>query len=506
MKLFRLKDGNYTNQKFNGRTLPLVAVALACFAFPQNAQAVVPPPDGGYPGSNTAEGQGALLSLTSGTLNTAIGASSLRDVTDGGLNTGVGGATLYFNTANENTATGAGALFLNTTGSANTANGAFALLSNTTGSANTAIGDRALLSNTEGEANVATGWSALYSNTTGVGNTANGYRALDQNTTGNGNTANGLNALFSNTTGFDNTAVGAGALSDNITGSRNTAIGSGALLGGQYLGDQNTAIGNNALGSLDFGIGTTAVGADAMSNSITSEGNTAIGVRALQNTRTFGPFGINNTGVGADTLVNNTLGYSNIALGYLAGNNVTDAANVICIGAAGENVGNTCYIANIYGQVSSRGTAVFVNSDGKLGTLSSSRRFKEDIKSMDTTSEALFSLEPVIFRYKQDIDPDRRRQFGLVAEDVEKVNPDLVVRDKDGKPYSVRYEQVNAMLLNEFLKEHRKNEEQQATIAQLKKEMETVAARLKEDDSRIQAVSARIEVSKAVEQTALNNP
>src|SRR5262249_24173911 len=162
--------------------------------------------------------------------------------------------------------------------------------------------------------------------------------------------------------------------------------------------------------------------ADAMSNSITSEGNTAIGVRALQNTRTFGIFGINNTAVGADTLVNNFLGAGNIALGYLAGSNIGDANNVICIGAAGENVSDTCYIGNIYGQVTSRGTAVFVNSDGKLGTTTSSRRFKEQIKPMAKASEALFALKPITFRYKREIDPGGMSQFGLVAEEVEKVN------------------------------------------------------------------------------------
>ncbi len=261
-----------------------------------------------------------------------------------------------------------------------------------------------------------------------------------------------------------------------------------------------------ALGSLGFGIGTTAVGADAMSNSSTSEGNTAIGVRALQNTRTFATFGINNTAVGADTLVNNTLGASNIALGYLAGSNITDAAHVICIGAAGENVSTTCYIGQIFGATSSRGTAVFINSDGKLGTITSSRRFKEEIKPMEQASEALLALKPVTFRYKKEIDRSGTSQLGLVAEDVEKVNPDLIVRDKEGKPYSVRYDQVNAMLLNEFLKEHRKNEEQEATIAQLKKEMETVVARLKEHDSQMQRVRMQIEISKAIEQTALNNP
>jgi septal ring factor EnvC (AmiA/AmiB activator) len=174
-------------------------------------------------------------------------------------------------------------------------------------------------------------------------------------------------------------------------------------------------------------------------------------------------------------------------------------------------VSDSCYIGNIFGAASPGGMAVFVNSDGKLGTTVSSRRFKDDIKPMDTASEALLGFKPVTFRYKQEFDPTGAAQFGLVAEEVEKVKPDLVVHDKDGKPYSVRYDQVNAMLLNEFLKEHkafveeqckveqqdRKIQEQEATIVELRKEMETVVAHLKEHDSEIQKVSAQIELNKS---------
>jgi predicted ribosome quality control (RQC) complex YloA/Tae2 family protein len=166
------------------------------------------------------------------------------------------------------------------------------------------------------------------------------------------------------------------------------------------------------------------------------------------------------------------------------------------LGVAGES--GTCYIASIFGQTSSGGSAVFINSSGKLGTTTSSKRFKEEIKPMDKASEMLFALKPVTFRYKNEIDPAGTPQFGLVAEDVEKVNPDLVVRDKEGKPYSVRYEAVNAMLLNEFLKEHRKNDKQEATIARLEKQVEALTAGL-------QKVSAQLELSKAAPQTVLNN-
>jgi hypothetical protein len=201
-------------------------------------------------------------------------------------------------------------------------------------------------------------------------------------------------------------------------------------------------------------------------------------------------------------------------LGFNAGNSITTAVNVICIGenVAGANVNNSCYIGSVFGQTSSGGTAVFINSNGKLGTSPSSRRFKEHMQPMDQASEALFSLKPVSFCYKKEIDPIGTSQFGLVAEEVEKVNPDLVVRDKDGKPYSVRYDQVSAMLLNEFLKEHRKVEqqgnkiqEQDATITQLKSGMEALTATVKEQAAQIQKVSAQLSTSKPAPQVAENN-
>jgi trimeric autotransporter adhesin len=182
-----------------------------------------------------------------------------------------------------------------------------------------------------------------------------------------------------------------------------------------------------------------------------------------------------------------------VALGDNAGSGVTTANNVIAIGTqvAGENVSDTCYIGNIFNQTSSGGAGVFVNSAGKLGTGPSSRRFKNDIKPMDQTSEAILALQPVTFRYKKEIDPAGKRQFGLVAEDVEAVNPDLVVRDGEGKPYSVRYDQVNAMLLNEFLKEHR-------TVLELRKEVAAITATVKEQAAQIQRVSVQVEVMKSV--------
>jgi hypothetical protein len=259
----------------------------------------------------------------------------------------------------------------------------------------------------------------------------------------------------------------------NTTGERNTAIGDSAL----YLnteGSRNTAIGNPAL---------------------------------LNNTT-----GTDNTAVGASALEHNTTGFRNTVLGADAGTFISTANNVICIGTHGNNQSNSCYIGNIFGETTSAGTAVFINSDGKLGTTTSSRRFKDEIKPMDKASEELYALKPVAFRYKKEIDPAGTSQFGLVAEEVEKVNPDLVVRDKEGKTYSVRYDQINAMLLNEFLKEHRKVEqqdrkiqEQEATIAELKSGMKTLAATVNEQAAQLQKVSARIELSKSAPRTVVNN-
>ena len=254
-----------------------------------------------------------------------------------------------------------------------------------------------------------------------------------------GNTAEGQNALLSLTTGAFNTAVGFLSLRSNTTGQLNTAIGAGTLLAN--TADQNTATGALALLSNTIGVENTACGANALLSSTTGGGNTALGALALSN---------------------NTTGITNTAVGFNAGFNITTADNVIVIGTnvGGQNVDHSCFIGEIFGETSSNGTAVFIDSNGRLGTVTSSRRFKEEIKPMERASEALFALKPVTFRYKKEIDPTRTSQFGPVAEDVEKVNPDLVVSDKEGKAYSVRYDQVNAMLLNEFLKEHRKVEEQ----------------------------------------------
>jgi len=348
----------------------LIPLALAWLALSPTAQAVVPAPDGGYPGNNTAEGTDALFSLTDGINNTAVG----FDV-----------------------------LFNNTTGSYNTANGLNALFSNTTGSRNTAIGDSTLFGNTTGNQNTATGDLALFSNTTGIQNTATGDLALFFNTIGTNNTATGNSALVNNTTGSFNIALGDSAGSARTTGSNNIDIGNRGV-----AGESN-----------HIRIGTRAVHTDT-------------------------------------------------------------------------------FIAGINGVTVPNGVGVVVNPQGHLGTVVSSARYKENVQPMDKASEAILALQPVTFRYKHELDPKGIPQFGLVAEQVEKVNPDLVARDDQGKPYTVRYEAVNAMLLNEFLKEHRKNEEQQAIIERQQKQIDALTAGL-------QKVSDQLELSKPVPQIVVNN-
>ena len=383
------------------RTTPVFQVVLLlCFGVLQGVQAVVPPPEGGYPGFNTAEGTKALFSLTTGSANTAVGWFSLFSNTEGSFNTATGAGALLFNTADQNTAFGA-----------------TALLFNTIGANNVAIGAQALVFNIDGGFNTAVGTQTLSSNTIGLSNTAVGAGALFSNTEGNQNVAIGTGALFSNTTGILNIALGWNAGRDLTTGNNNIDI--------------------------------------------------------------F------NTGEAGDD-------------------------GTIRIGSAPLHTAT--YVAGISGATASGGAAVFVAADGKLGTLTSSARFKDEIKPMDEASEAILALKPVTFRYKKEVDPKSIPQFGLVAEDVAKVNPDLVARDAQGELYTVRYEAVNAMLLNEFLKEHRKNKEQEVTIMQLKstdaKQEAIIAQQQKQIEALttgLQKVTAQIEARKPAPQV-VNNP
>jgi Chaperone of endosialidase len=317
----------------------------------------------------------------------------------------------------------------------NTFLGDGALVNNTTGGNNTANGENTLFFNTTGDQNTATGASALLSNTAGDFNTANGYQALFNNTTGNFNAAIGASALLNNTIGGRNTGIGRSALSFNTTGSFNTANGYQALFS-NTTGNFNIALGRNAGASL-------------------------------------------------------TTGDSNIDIGNLG---VAGESATIRIGDSQTKT----FIAGISGATVASGVGVIIGSNGQLGTVVSSARFKDAIRPMDKASEAILALQPVTFRYKPQLDPEGIPQFGLVAEDVEKVNPALVARDEQGKPYTVRYEAVNAMLLNEFLKEHGKVEKLEAMVSSL-------AATVKEQAAQIQKVSAQLELTKAAPQTVLND-
>jgi len=364
------------------RTISLTG-AFAFVTLSPTVRAVDPPPDGGYPNGNTAEGEDALFSLTTGEANTASG----------------------FQTS-----------FNNTTGNSNTANGWHALYDNTDGFANTASGVSALENNTIGSNNTATGNNALSFNTTGIWNTATGFDALFSNTTGGNNTATGVNALYSNTTGQGNTAIGISALLTNRAGSGNIALGESAginLTGG----DRNIDIGNK--------------------------------------------------GVAGD-------------------------GKTIRLGTNGTH--KATFIAGISGVAVAGGVGVMINPNGQLGTVVSSERFKSEIRPMDKASEAILSLRPVTFRYKHELDPASIPQFGLVAEQVEKVNPDLVAKDEQGKTYTVRYEAVNAMLLNEFLKEHQKVEKLEASLTRLEATVEAQAAQIQKvsDCLKTQAPAPRV--------------
>jgi hypothetical protein len=388
-------------------------------------------------------------------------------------------ALVSLTTGANNTATGFQALTSNTTGSNNTANGFGALFSNIAGDFNTAIGSQALLSNTNGSYNTANGYLALNANTTGTYNTATGFQALLSNTTGSSNTATGTSALGSNTIGYVNTANGFEALGNNTTGAENTGIGHHALFA-NTTGDQNTANGVNAL----------------VANT-TGYANTAHGVNTLY----WNTIGMQNTAVGTWALFSNR-GNDNVAVGFNTGSQLSNGSHNVYIGSGitgKTSESNACYIASIFGQTAISGVPVLINADNKLGTATSSKRFKEEIKPMDNASASLLSLKPVTFRYKKEIDPHGIPQFGLIAEEVEKVDPDLVVRDKEGRVNTVRYEAVNAMLLNEFLKEHKKVEalefnstKHEATISALRQEIGILTAQLKEEAAQIQRVSAHI--------------
>ncbi len=390
---------------------------FVCFGLMPGTKAVEPAsPDTALAGGNTADGQNALLSLSTGTFNSGFGFDAVVLLSDASFDTGVGAGALLQDTGGTNTAVGAAALLSNQIASFNNAVGAFALFNNDSDGTGAA------------EFNNAHGRNALLNNVDGDENEAFGDDAMEENTTGSENTAMGDDSLDSNTTGSDNTAVGKEAANSIIDG------------------------------------------------------------------------------------------HDNVAIGHNAGIGIVHSSNIIAIGAEAAGIfaddGPTCFIGSIFGEPTGdtgSTTAVFIDSNNNLGTISSSRRYKHDIKPMDKASDVILALKPVTFKYNSDV--KGTPCFGLIAEDVAEVDRDLVVRDKNGEVKTVRYEQINAMLLNEFLKEHKKVEAQQATIAELKstvaqqqKGMDVLTAQLKEQGEQIQKVSARLEVSKPAAKVVLKNP
>ena len=466
--------------------------------------------------AGTFLGEDALVSLTTGALNTAVGNNALSATTDGIQNTAVGASALKENTSGgQNAAFGVSALAFCTTGAANTAIGNFALLDNYTGDDNTAVGFAALQS-VNAESNTAVGFGAMYGSgdgpNSGSFNTAVGVDALTGNSTGSNNVANGFETLFNNSTGSSNVANGAQALYSNTIGLQNTASGYETLYS-NISGINNTAVGHRAMFLNTTASYNTAAGDSALYSNTTGAYNIASGASALL----YNTSGGSNTALGASALLNNTTGSNNIGLGGGAGQNLTTGNDNIDIGNTGfagesakirigtKGTHKNVYVAGISGVTVGRGVGVIVDINGHLGTVSSSARFKDEIKPMDKASEAILALEPVTFRYKHELDPDQIPQFGLVAEQVAKVNPDLVARDEEGRPYTVRYEAVNAMLLNEFLKEHRKveeqteiNQRQEAIIGQLE-------AALKEQAVQIERLSARMVARQSAPQVADND-
>jgi hypothetical protein len=431
--------------------------------------------------SNTASGDHALHNNTTGTNNTASGVNALSFNTTGSFNAAFGSVALQLNTTGDlNTAFGDAALQNNTTGHANTASGVNALSFNTTGSGNTASGVQALEYNTTGDNNTASGSGALFLNTTGYQNTATGASALWSNTTGINNTASGLGALYSNTTGTSNTASGVNSLHSNDAGTENTASGMNALFLNKS-GIRNTADGYNALYDNTYGSDNTASGFQALNRNSGGNQNTAAGYNAVFANVT----GNGNTGVGYLALFSNTTGLNNIGMGANAGYAVTGSNNIDIgsTGSAGESgvirIGGPFQSAAYMAGISSTqltGSAVYVTANGQLGVLASSERYKTEIASIGASTQKLHELRPVSFHLKSD--PKGTVQYGLIAEEVNKVFPELVIRDEAGTIQGVRYDELAPMLLSEMQKQELKIDAQAAEISELKRQLAGIQAAL----------------------------
>jgi hypothetical protein len=449
----------------------LVILTLLCFTLLPKAQAspekAPAAPETALPGFNTKDGDHALFSITSGVANAAFGWYALFANTDGSFNTAVGAGALDLNTGAGNTAVGGAALLLNTGGTQNTAVGAGALVFNDNDS-NTAVGFDALNSNVAAFTNVAVGTFA------GQNNDSSG------NGTASFNTAVGGFAFRDNVNGARNTAVGAGALEPILGGDDNTAVGE--LAGGNYTGTES----NNIC------IGSGTEGTAGESNAIrigdasTSGGIDVINSGALANAISIGS-GMSTQGISILTL----LGFGSVSIG----NGLQTTAGA-----------STCFIGGVFNQTpvaGSHGVVVGPNNQLADATLSS-RRFKKDIAPIDKLSEGILALRPVTFHWKND--KTNEPEFGLVAEEVADVNLDWITRNPQGEVSGVRYETIPVLLLNEFLKEHKKVEEQQANIAELRSTVGVLTAQLKEQAAQIQKVSAQLEASKPASQLVANKP
>jgi hypothetical protein len=460
---------------------------------------------------NTAAGSGALSATTTGSSNTAVGSGALSSNISGGENTAVGAKALAsMTTLYSNTAVGYAAGYSNTSGGSLAAFGYEALYFNTTGFFNSAFGPDALYYNKTGGYNTAVGGDALFTNSVGNYNSATGYSALAANT-GSYNTGDGVFALGPDggvSSGNYNTAVGAYALSADygVTGSNNTATGAytlggynGGGLGLLVSGSNNTAAGAYALASDQSGANNTAFGYQALYSNSTGKGNAAQGSNALYSNTT----GIRNLGIGSNALYLNTTGGYNIGLGFDGGYNITTGSNNIEIGASGSAADNDTIqigvqgtqtlttIAGIYGTMLT-GSAVYVTATGQLGVLGSSERFKTDIAPMPELSSKLSQLRPVTFHYKSD--PKAIQQYGLIAEEVDKVYPELVIRDEQGKIQGVRYEELAPMLLSEVQRERneiRNLEQQVGKVNDLESELAQMRAALAALQSKDQRVAQR---------------
>ena len=403
----------------------------------------------------------------------ALGLRALESVTSGSDNTAVGHKALSANTTGRaNSAFGQDALQANTTGSRNSAFGEDALQANTTGSGNSAFGEDAMLLNTTGSNNSAFGQDALQANTTGTYNSAFGWNALQFNTTGGSNAAFGESALQVNTTGTYNSAFGQHALRSNVTGGSNSAFGEDALRS-NTTGDSNAAFGEDALIFNSTGADNSAFGEAALFSNTTGFSNSAFGQAALR----FNTTGSNNIALGSYAGTSAAAAASNNILIGNAGSGVVLGTPEIRIGTEGTQLATS--IAGIFG-VSLSGSNVVVNSSGQLGVSTSSLRFKEDVRDMGEVSDKLSKLRPVRFRFKPEDSEtgERPLEYGLIAEEVAEILPELVPLDAEGRPYAVRYDLLSTLLLNELQRQRRIDLVQARLLAAQRRDIEVLEQKL----------------------------